>query len=149
MGTVEYEFERQDQYFKTSKFSFGYYIQPAIMATTKNMVTFLAIAFQLMVFPNALPQGLLGKLFNRRVGSDPCTRGPAHWCASIENIFECGIGAYQHCKRERGNNKIPQPFSVRIDAPLDHLTGVRVSIQSLNAVTGHMSIAKKIETQPQ
>merc|ERR1712063_221687 len=135
MGTVEYEFERQDQYFKTSKFSFGYYIQPAIMATTKNMVTFLAIAFQLMVFSNALPQGLLGKLFNRRVGSDPCTRGPAHWCASTV--------------RERGNNKIPQPFSVRIDAPLDHLTGVRVSIQSLNAVTGHMSIAKKIETQPQ
>merc|ERR1711911_247337 len=101
MGTVEYEFERQDQYFKTSKFSFGYYIQPAIMATTKNMVTFLAIAFQLMVFSNALPQGLLGKLFNRRVGSDPCTRGPAHWCASIESIFECGIGACQHCKRDR------------------------------------------------
>merc|ERR1712116_107706 len=107
MGTVEYEFERQDQYFKTSKFSFGYYIQPAIMATTKNMVTFLAIAFQLMVFSNALPQGLLGKLFNRRVGSDPCTRGPAHWCASIENIFECGIGAYQHCKREREQQNTP------------------------------------------
>merc|ERR1711911_17759 len=107
MGTVEYEFERQDQYFKTSKFSFGYYIQPAIMATTKNMVTFLAIAFQLMVFSNALPQGLLGKLFNRRVGSDACTRGPAHWCASIENIFECGIGAYQHCKREREQQNTP------------------------------------------
>merc|ERR1712063_208439 len=107
MGTVEYEFERQDQYFKTSKFSFGYYIQPAIMATTKNMVTFLAIAFQLMVFSNALPQGLLGKLFNRRVGSDPCTRGPAHWCASIENIFECGIGSYQHCKREREQQNTP------------------------------------------
>merc|ERR1711911_533323 len=139
MGTVEYEFERQDH--------FGYYIQPAIMATTKNMVTFLAIAFQLMVFSNALPQGLLGKLFNRRVGSDPCTRGPAHWCASIENIFECGIGAYQHCKREREQQNTPALLGQ--DAPLDHLTGVRVSIQSLNAVTGHMSIAKKIETQPQ
>merc|ERR1712116_35795 len=101
MGTVEYEFERQDQYFKTSKFSFGYYIQPAIMATTKNMVTFLAIAFQLMVFSNALPQGLLGKLFNRRVGSDPCTRGPSYWCQSIDTIFECGNGAYEHCKKDR------------------------------------------------
>ena len=25
-------------------------------------------------------------------GSDPCTRGPAHWCASLENILQCGVG---------------------------------------------------------
>merc|ERR1712179_31557 len=148
MGTVEYEFERQDQYFNTSKFSFGYYIQPAIMATTKNMVTFLAIAFQLMVFSNALPQGLLGKLFNRRVDLIHAPEAQLTGARALKTSLNAALGPTSTV-RERGNNKIPQPFSVRIDAPLDHLTGVRVSIQSLNAVTGHMSIAKKIETQPQ
>merc|ERR1711911_575760 len=62
------------------------------------------------------------------VGADLCTRGPAHWCANLENMFECGIGvsplvhilslntisnslsikkAYEHCKKEKEQQNGP------------------------------------------
>merc|ERR1711911_157251 len=71
------------------------------------------------------------------VGADLCTRGPAHWCSSLENMFECGIGVSPlvhilslntisnslsikrrtSTARKRRNSKMVRFFLVRIDAP--------------------------------
>jgi len=72
------------------------------MHSPRNVFAFLAIAIQLVAISTALPQGFPGRL-----GSDPCTRGPAHWCASLENILECGTGAYEHCQREKQQQNNP------------------------------------------
>ncbi|KAI9558838.1 hypothetical protein GHT06_015627 [Daphnia sinensis] len=33
------------------------------------------------------------------LGSNPCTFGPAFWCASLANAQRCGDGAVAHCNR--------------------------------------------------
>merc|ERR1712198_701202 len=77
----------------------GTSLETTTMEFSRNSFTFLVAVIQLIAISNALPQ------FS--VGGDPCTRGPAHRCASLENIFECGVGAYNHCKKEREQQNTP------------------------------------------
>merc|ERR1711928_293478 len=82
----------------------GTSLETTAMEFSRNSFTFLVAVIQLIAISNALPQFSVGGQLGLP-GSDPCTRGPAHWCASLENIFECGIGAYNHCKKEKRTAK--------------------------------------------
>merc|ERR1712135_107360 len=77
----------------------GTSLETTTMEFSRNSFTFLVAVIQLIAISNALPQ------FS--VGGDPCTRGPAHWCASLENILQCGVGAYNHCKKEKEQQNNP------------------------------------------
>ena len=32
------------------------------------------------------------------LGANKCTRGPSHWCASIQNAKSCGAGSEKYCR---------------------------------------------------
>ena len=63
------------------------------------------------------------------IGANPCTRGPAYWCATVENAVDCNVRKMSTCSGSRiVSYLICDSFSVLVCAMCSLLLMVLCSV---------------------